>query len=241
MRATLVTIAALTVGLALPVAAQQSQPAGGKSQTPPRAEQAVNPKLQAAEQQVRQATDRLQRLPPGADQQTINQATEEARQALQGARQALGQSPESDRAELQRQLDSAEQALELRNPAMLQALENLQRAMIASAAMKAAANEHNPNGLTQRDMVGNTLYGADGRKIGEIRRIVVGRHGAPPAAVITVGRLVGAGEQEVAIPLARIWIVEPVRLVTPMTDETIAGIGPYDPRAYDEADQNEIR
>ena len=51
----------------------------------------------------------------------------------------------------------------------------------------------------------------------------------------------GAGDQEVAIPLARIWIAEPGRLVTPITDETIAGIAPYDAGAYDEAGQNEIR
>lgn len=241
MRATLVTIAALTAGLAVPVAAQQSQPAAGKDQMPPGAEQAANPQLQAAEQQVRQATDELQRLPPGADQQAIDQATEEARQAVQGVRPALGQFPESDRAELQRQVDSAEQALQRRNPAMLQAMENLQRAMIASAAMEAAANEQNPNRLTHREMVGNTLYGTDGREIGEIRRIVVGRQGEPPAAVITVGQLMGAGEQQVAIPLARIWIAGPVRLVTPMTGETIAGMAPYDPHAYDEAARNQIR
>jgi hypothetical protein len=241
MRATLVTIAILATGFAIPVAAQQSQPAGGKGQMPPSAEQAVNPQLQAAEQQVRQATDRLQRLPPGADQQAIDQASEEARQALQGARQAVGQLPESDRAELQRQVNSAEQALQRRNPAMLQAMENLQRAMIASAAMKAAANEQNPNGLTHREMVGNTLYGADGRELGEIHRVVVGRHGEPPAAVITIARIMGPGEQEVAIPLARIWIAQPVRLVTPMTAETISDMAPYDSSAYDQADQNEIR
>lgn len=82
-------------------------------------------------------------------------------------------------------------------------------------------------GMTGNDIVGQTLYGAEGEEIGQVQD-VVGRAGATRAeAVVSVGGFLGIGDREVALPLDRVQM-EGDRLTTDLTRAEIEGMQAYD-------------
>jgi sporulation protein YlmC with PRC-barrel domain len=81
-------------------------------------------------------------------------------------------------------------------------------------------------------IVGKTLYGADGEAIGEIDNVVMTRGGGGPEAVVGVGGFLGVGERDVSIPLSQIQM-QGDRLTTSMTKEGIGQMQAYDEGRYE--------
>ena len=50
-----------------------------------------------------------------------------------------------------------------------------------------------------RSLVDKPVYGSDGKKIGEINNVLIGKDGRARAAVIDVGGFLGVGEKKVAV------------------------------------------
>jgi outer membrane biosynthesis protein TonB len=103
---------------------------------------------------------------------------------------------------------------------------------------QATANDNPIYGMTGAEIVGQTIYGANGEEIGEIDNVVMGR-GADtnPAAIVGVGGFLGLGERDVAVPLDRMR-KEGDRLTTDLTREQIGDMQAYDESAYESWDPN---
>ncbi|MFO1039632.1 MAG: PRC-barrel domain-containing protein [Geminicoccaceae bacterium] len=93
-------------------------------------------------------------------------------------------------------------------------------------------------GMTGQELVGQTVYGANGENVGEIDNVVVGRNSNQgPAAIIGVGGFLGIGERDVAIPLDRLQL-QGDRVTTSLTRDQIGGMRAYDANGWDTWDQN---
>lgn len=102
------------------------------------------------------------------------------------------------------------------------------------SSQTAQAESQPPNPLyamRAEELVGRTVYGAQGEEIGEVDRVVVGRQGAP-AVIVGVGGFLGIGEHEVAIPLDRLAPGQGDRLTTGLTKEQIGSAEAYDETAH---------
>lgn len=76
-------------------------------------------------------------------------------------------------------------------------------------------------------IVGQTVYGSDGKAIGEVENVVVNQQGKQAGAVIGVGGFLGLGERDVTIPLDQLQRGDDNRLKTAMTKEAIANLPEY--------------
>ncbi len=89
---------------------------------------------------------------------------------------------------------------------------------------------------TGGDMVGQTVYGANGEEIGEVSDVVA-REGGSAEALVGVGGFLGIGERDVAIPLNRLQM-QGDRLTTSMTKDELTNMQPYDANGYSSYDRN---
>lgn len=76
-------------------------------------------------------------------------------------------------------------------------------------------------------VIGQTLYGAQGEEIGEIQDVVVSQDGSKPEFVVGVGGFLGIGERNVTVPIDQVQL-QGDRLTTSMTRESIEGLQPYE-------------
>jgi sporulation protein YlmC with PRC-barrel domain len=92
--------------------------------------------------------------------------------------------------------------------------------------------------MTGQEIVGKTIYGANGEEIGDVDDVVLGPQGPQDIAVVVgVGGFLGIGERNIAIPLSEIQLGPEDRLTTTLTREQVENMQPYDEssgyRAYD--------
>jgi hypothetical protein len=85
-------------------------------------------------------------------------------------------------------------------------------------------------------IVGQTLYGADGEEIGEIENVVLRAENNRPAAVVSIGGFLGIGARDVAIPLDDLKLEPDNRLTTNLTKDTLAALQPYQREGYQDLD-----
>jgi hypothetical protein len=90
---------------------------------------------------------------------------------------------------------------------------------------------------TGGDMVGQTVYGANGEEIGEVSDIVSRQGGSSPEALVGVGGFLGIGERDVAIPLDRLQM-QGDRLTTTMTKDELTAMQPYESSGYQPWDRS---
>jgi hypothetical protein len=86
-------------------------------------------------------------------------------------------------------------------------------------------------------IVGQTLYGADGEEIGEIDNVVLRAENNRPAAVVGIGGFLGIGSRDVAIPLDDLRMGPDNRLTTNLTKDTLAALQPYQKEGYRDLDR----
>jgi sporulation protein YlmC with PRC-barrel domain len=90
-------------------------------------------------------------------------------------------------------------------------------------------------GMRGEQIIGKTLYGANGEEIGEVDNVVMAQGGGPEA-VVGVGGFLGVGERDITIPLAQIRM-DGDRLTTSMTKESIGAVQPYERGRYQDWDR----
>jgi hypothetical protein len=88
-------------------------------------------------------------------------------------------------------------------------------------------------------IVGQTLYGADGEEIGEIDNVVLRAENNRPAAVLGIGGFLGIGARDVAIPLDDLRMGPDNRLTTNLTKDTLAALQPYQKEGYQDLDRSQ--
>ncbi len=115
-----------------------------------------------------------------------------------------------------------------------------QQAVGTDTAGDATSAEDNPlYAMRGNQIVGKSVYGANGHEIGEVDNVVLSRTGSrSPAVVVGVGGFLGIGERNVAIPLDRLNMGNDNRLVTEMTRDQISGMQAYDQNDWDAWDAN---
>jgi sporulation protein YlmC with PRC-barrel domain len=81
------------------------------------------------------------------------------------------------------------------------------------------------------EVVGKTLYGADGEELGTVDNVVMSQDDQKPAVLVGVGGFLGIGERQVAVPLDRL-SMEGDRLVTGVTRDELGNMEPYEAERY---------
>jgi sporulation protein YlmC with PRC-barrel domain len=92
-------------------------------------------------------------------------------------------------------------------------------------------------GMRGGDLVGQTVYGANGEEVGEVSDIIARRGTTEPEALVGVGGFLGIGERDVAIPMSQLEM-RGDRLTTGMTKESLGAMDAYEAGGYDRWDRN---
>ena len=88
------------------------------------------------------------------------------------------------------------------------------------------------DGVTVKDLNDFAIYGSDGKKIGEIDRVLADSSNQPKAVAVDAGGFLGMGTHEVVFPLDKLTKgKEAKRLQTSMTKEQIQNLDKYEARA----------
>jgi hypothetical protein len=105
------------------------------------------------------------------------------------------------------------------------------------SATAAAGGDQWYSSLRGEEIIGQTLYGANGEEIGEVNNLVAKQGGTSPDLLVGVGGFLGIGERDVAIPLDQVQMGTDNRLTTSMTKDQISGMQPYQESNYQEWDR----
>lgn len=89
------------------------------------------------------------------------------------------------------------------------------------------------------EVIGKTLYGADGQEIGTVGNVVMAQGDQKPAALVGIGGFLGIGERQVAVPLDRL-SMEGDRLVTGVTRDEFGSMEPYESDRYQMWDSSRL-
>lgn len=84
------------------------------------------------------------------------------------------------------------------------------------------------SGMGREEIVGQTLYDAEGEEIGEIDNVVLNAQGGEPAAVVDMGGFLGIGSRSVTIPLDQIQKGTEDRLTTSMSKDELGQLPAYE-------------
>jgi hypothetical protein len=106
------------------------------------------------------------------------------------------------------------------------------------AATAATEGDRWYSSLRGEEIIGQTLYGANGEEIGEVSNLVAKPGGTSPDLLVGVGGFLGIGEREVAVPLNEVQMGTDNRLTTGMTKEQIEAMQPYDKNSYQDWDRS---
>jgi hypothetical protein len=107
----------------------------------------------------------------------------------------------------------------------------------ASAMGTTARDDGGLGSMRGEQVIGQTLYGADGEEIGEISDVAMRQGGTNPEFVVGVGGFLGIGERQVAIPIDQVRM-QGDRLTTTMTKDSIGALQPYEASGYQPMDRN---
>jgi sporulation protein YlmC with PRC-barrel domain len=93
-------------------------------------------------------------------------------------------------------------------------------------------------GLRGEELVGKTVYGANGEEIGEIDNVVLRNEGGSKqvAAVVGVGGFLGIGERKVALPLDQLQMGGEDRITTSMTKEQLSSMQAHEENGWTRLD-----
>jgi len=78
-----------------------------------------------------------------------------------------------------------------------------------------------------KNLIGKTVYGANGNKVGEVNNLLVGADGRVHAAVIEFGGFLGIGENRVAVPWDQLNVATD-RVTTNMTEDQVKSAPRWD-------------
>ena len=90
------------------------------------------------------------------------------------------------------------------------------------------------NGVTVKDLNDMAIYGSDGKKIGEIDRVLGDQSNSPKAVAVDAGGFLGMGKHEVIFPLDKLTKgKEAKRLQTAMTKDDVKALEKWDSASAD--------
>jgi hypothetical protein len=242
MRSTL-TATALALVLAAPgiALAQQAQPTPPAGAAPPAPEVQVQQPAPNIQVQQPEPTIKVEQPPPQVTVQqpppnvTIEQPPPQV--TVEQAKPEVNVQQAQPKVEVQPQGQPNVQVQQPAQPEVTVTQPGQPQGQQPSATA-AAGGDQWYSSLRGEEIVGQTLYGANGEEIGEVNNLVAKQGGTTPDLLVGVGGFLGIGERDVAIPLNEVQMGPDNRLTTGMTKEQINAMQPYDKNSYQDWDRS---